>query len=706
MTYGQMNRVLSRTRMERMRDSGTFIPPTAEQLAEQEAEQKAKQEAVLDDLEGVDQLPLQTTPPAVEQRVPQTAPPQLPTSIFGSIRSKATAFIPQLPLSVAKLLSNPFAITPATPSPLEARQTSSALLEEPAASIIHDLDIADDTFMAEYTKNTDYRASPQTPRATPQRQARINFKSQSSARHSQDGAASNPPSQSTDAQTNAEQLSKAMTNAEREEYFRVRDEEKTAEIKKQLAYEADHGLKSFIGAPIETIIPEYAAQLKARTTTAPKSSNSANRQPTAAKQTEAATNKRKRLPRDTDGSIPPPAGTSYGIDDRYVDEDYNSDSYVHANESEEETPVPTTKRQRLNDTDGRQNVDDAFDRERLNGANTPRSVLKKSIRNGPGTTPRSNKRVTWDDSPLGTPSKVRAGRAGEYTGTTFAMNSSPTSEDETTLSNSPDTKANTVANAGGNQEGPLRAYQYAQPTGFVPTPLTPRSGVVCLAYDEDYFRAVDNEEMDEDMSYDMEASDSPSGPGLAPVVPSPPPTPRIPHAALPAITPRVTDAGPLTDAIVPAATSVLADLDAGIYNTAAAEKGVLADASADALNKARSTAEKHKSNNPSRLSQVERARSLSPPTTNNEYHARPEGYPEAQTYVEAGICSQKVFDYLNSNWAKEDDEIGAFAYQKSLEEFTAATYAADARGEPLAIDWGDGTFSFPASYYEDEEEEL
>ena len=437
-----------------------------------------------------------------------------------------------------------------------------------------------------------------------------------------------------------------MTEAERNEYFRINEEKKSAEIKAQLLYEARHNLPTTKGDSINIDLTMDASPARnARTTT-----TTSNESIAATEQVEPAKRKRKRPTLTAEGKIPRLPGGGFGLDAEFADDDYD-DLLSSAADSSDDTTSQVAKKQKLND-------------EVAHEAQTPRSVLKKRTDLGNGTISRSNKRVTFDDSPVDTPSKLRT-RSHEYNGLTFADNSSPSSEDETNLSNSPGTKANTAANIGGFEETPPRALLYPPPPDFTPTPGHARPNMWSVPETDDF-----------DDSFDLLQTPVPD---MGPL----PATPRIAHAELPATT------------VAPAAVNILPDLNVQMFAATPSDGSVLAETNAGALNKARSTAEKHKSNNPSRLSQVERVATPSPPLSTDENDEFALGWPHERTYVEAGICSQKVFDYVTASWTKEDDEIGGLVYQQSLQEFKTAWNASEEKGEELAVEWDDGTWSYP-----------
>jgi hypothetical protein len=360
--------------------------------------------------------------------------------------------------------------------------------------------------------------------------------------------------------------------------------------------------------------------------------------------------------------------------------DYDSEDSSNTDSTDGESLGPEAKKQRLDE------------------AQTPRSVLKKHAGNAAGTFPRTNKHVTFDDSPLDTPSKIRS-RSFEYTGTTFAdapshTYTSPSSDDDTHLSNSPGTKANTEANTPFHYEPPKYPplpEDYVLPVDFTPTSANPRPGTFCLD-----FNTYDENDDDIDWDAPIEAIHSKTVVGdpdtpisiplsssnnddlaTTPAMEMPPPTPRIAHAELPA--PKITPAG----------INIHADIDAGpLPTTNAEDANVLADVTQEQINKVRSTAEQHKSKNPSRLSQVERATSMSPPAE-DEYNEFDPGWPKPKTYVEAGVCSQRIFDLVNKNWDPRDSIIGEMVYQQDLKEWADAHRLEKEQGVPVRIHWGD-----------------
>ena len=379
---------------------------------------------------------------------------------------------------------------------------------------------------------------------------------------------------------------------------------------------------------------------------------------------------------------PPNPGRTYSLD--YNDPVYHSEGSSDEDGSDEESPAPVAKKQKLDETQ------------------TPRSVLKKRTGNGndngTGTLPRINKHVTFDDSPVNTPSKIRS-RCHEYTGVHFAdapsqSHTSLSSDDDTHLSNSPGTKANTEANTPfyypPPEYPPLSPDQF--PVDFTPTSAHPRPGTFCL----DFNTYDENDDMI-DWDAPIEAIKSnivvgePETPtpveiatstvndvAATPAPALPPATPRIAHAELP----------PTADAR--AGIIIHTDGNAGPSSTTkTTDARVLTDVTQEQINRARSTVEQHKSKNPSRLSQVESATSMSPPVEDgyNEFDA---GWPKPKSYVEAGVCSQRIFDIVNKNWDPRDSVIGEMVYEQSLKEWIDAHRLEKEQGVPVRIDWGDG----------------
>jgi hypothetical protein len=387
--------------------------------------------------------------------------------------------------------------------------------------------------------------------------------------------------------------------------------------------------------------------------------------------------KRKR------GSGPPNPGRTYSLD--YNDPIYHSEDSSDEDDSDEESPAPVAKKQKLDEMQ------------------TPRSVLKRRTRNGTGTLPRINKHVTFDESPVDTPSKIRS-RCHEYSGVHFAdspsqSSTSPSSDDETNLSNSPGTKANTEANTPfyypPPEYPPLSPDQF--PVDFTPTSAHPRPGTFCL----DFNTYDENDDMiDWDAPIEAIKSNTvvgePETPtpveiatstvddvAATPALALPPATPRIAHAELPAT------------ADVRAGITIHTDGNAGPSSaTKTTDSRVLTDVTQEQINRVRSTVEQHKSKNPSRLSQVERATSMSPPVE-DEYNEFDAGWPKPKSYVEAGVCSQRIFDMVSKNWDPRDSVIGEMVYEQSLKEWTDAHRLEKEQGVPVRIDWGD-----------DEDEEL
>jgi hypothetical protein len=381
-------------------------------------------------------------------------------------------------------------------------------------------------------------------------------------------------------------------------------------------------------------------------------------------ETEVSSQKRKR--------------TGFGL--YFENPEYNNEDSSGSDSSDEESSAPTAKKQKLDEM------------------STPRSVLKKRNGNGASTVLRPNKRVTFDDSPVDTPSKIRT-RSFEYTGTTFAdapsqSYASPSSDDETNLSNSPGTKANTEANTPFYYEPPKYPSlpeNYVVPADFTPTSANPRPGTFCLdfnTYDEN------DDEIDWDAPVEAIHSnivvgdpDTPTSvqagtssiddPATTPAMELPPATPRIAHAELPAVI------------IAPAGMTIHVDVDAGPFSTkTTADTKVLADVTQKQINKVRSTAEQHKSKNPSRLSQVEHAASVSPPAE-DEYNEFDAGWPKPKSYVEAGVCSQRILDIVRKGWDPRDSIIGEVVYQQDLKEWTDAHRLEKEQGVPVTVNWGD-----------------
>jgi hypothetical protein len=379
---------------------------------------------------------------------------------------------------------------------------------------------------------------------------------------------------------------------------------------------------------------------------------------------------------------PPNPGRTYSLD--YNDPIYHSEGSSDEDGSDEESPAPVAKRQKLDETQ------------------TPRSVLKKRPGNGDGTgagtLPRINKHVTFGDSPVDTPSKIRS-RCHEYSGVHFADAPSQSyaglsSDDETNLSNSPGTKANTEANTSfyypPPEYPPLSPDQF--PVDFTPTSAHPRPGTFCL----DFNTYDENDDMiDWDAPIEAIKSnivvgepETPTSVEIAtstvgdvattPALALPPATPRIAHAELP------TTADARTGIIIHTDTN--ADPSS---TTKATDARVLTDVTQEQINRVRSTVEQHKSKNPSRLSQVERATSMSPPVE-DEYNEFDAGWPKPKSYVEAGVCSQRIFDIVNKNWDPRDSIIGEMVYEQSLKEWTDAHRLEKEQGVPVRIDWGDG----------------
>jgi hypothetical protein len=85
---------------------------------------------------------------------------------------------------------------------------------------------------------------------------------------------------------------------------------------------------------------------------------------------------------------------------------------------------------------------------------------------------------------------------------------------------------------------------------------------------------------------------------------------------------------------------------------------------------------------------------MSPPVE-DEYNEFDAGWPKPKSYVEAGVCSQRIFDMVSKNWDPRDSVIGEMVYEQSLKEWTDAHRLEKEQGVPVRIDWGD-----------DEDEEL
>jgi hypothetical protein len=380
--------------------------------------------------------------------------------------------------------------------------------------------------------------------------------------------------------------------------------------------------------------------------------------------------------------------------------------------SDEKSPAPTVKKQKLVETQ------------------TPRSVLKTRTGNSTGTLPRTDKRVTFDESPVDTPSKIRS-RCHEYSGIHFAdapgqSNISPSSDDDSNLSNSPRTKANTKANSKAKIKFYFPPPDYPRlrpdqiPADFVPTSAHPQPGTYCLDYNT-YAKSDESDSDDEDdEDYDMTDWNAHNEAAKRSIVVGEPGTPTpigmatstvatTPALALPTPTPRIAPAtpriAPTTSRIAHAELPATADARVGITihtdsnagpssTPKATDARVLTDVTQEQINRVRSTAEQSKSNSPSGPSQVGRATSV-PPPIEDEYNEFDAGWPEPRSYVEAGVCSQRVFDTVSRNWDPRDDVIGDMVYEQSLQEWTDAHRLEREQGVPVRIDWGD-----------DEDEEL
>ena len=362
---------------------------------------------------------------------------------------------------------------------------------------------------------------------------------------------------------------------------------------------------------------------------------------------------------------------------------YDDPNYIDSDEedgSDNESSAPVAKKQKLDETQ------------------TPRSVLRKRTGTGTVTLPRTNKRVTFDDSPVDTPSKIRT-RSFEYTGIHFAdapshSHTSPSLDDETSLSNSPGTKANTEANTPFYYERPIYPplpAEYVLPADFTPTSAHPRPGTFCLDFNT-YDENDDNIDWDapvESIHSNMVVGD----PGAPAALQTSPPTVEelaaTPTMALPPATPRIAHADLPATTVAPSGITIHADDNAGpTSTTTTAETNVLADVTQEQINKVRSTAEQHKSKNPSRLSQVERATSMSPPAE-GEYNEFDAGWPEPKSYVEAGVCSQRIFDMVDKTWDPRDNIIGEMVYEQDLKEWTDAHRLEKEQGVPVRYHWGD-----------------
>ena len=412
---------------------------------------------------------------------------------------------------------------------------------------------------------------------------------------------------------------------------------------------------------------------------------------------------------DSPACILPPKRKAFTLD-------YDDSNFAYSDDSDEgDSAAPVAKKQRLDE------------------AQPPRSVLKKRTGNGFGTMPRTNKHVTFDDSPVDTPSKVR-GRAHEYNGIHFAdapkrSETSDSSDDELDLSNSPGTKANTEENTPfyyPPPEYPPLPADVVLPGDFTPTSSHPRPGTFCLDFNT-YGENDEDSEFDTPIKItqsnnvvgepDTSIAVQPSTSAVEELAATtsmvlPPATPRITHAELP------------TKTASPVGITIHSDVTAGqpstttITITTPPEVNVLTDVSQDQINRVRFTAEQHKSKNPSRLSQVEHVTSSSPPAeesynefdagwpksksyveagicsqrvydlaTKGEHNEFDAGWPKSKSYVEAGICSQRIFDIVDKNWDARDDVIGEMVYEQDLKEWIDAHRLEKEQGVPVRYPW-------------------
>jgi hypothetical protein len=77
------------------------------------------------------------------------------------------------------------------------------------------------------------------------------------------------------------------------------------------------------------------------------------------------------------------------------------------------------------------------------------------------------------------------------------------------------------------------------------------------------------------------------------------------------------------------------------------------------------------------------------PLAKDEYNEFDAGWPKPKSYVEAGICSQRVFDIVAKGWDPRDSAIGEMVYQQDLKEWTDAHRLEKEQGIPVKVHWGD-----------------
>ena len=385
--------------------------------------------------------------------------------------------------------------------------------------------------------------------------------------------------------------------------------------------------------------------------------------------------KRKRLPTGPNGEIPPPAGASYGIDDRYIDVDYDSEASC--------------------DSDGEENQITAK-KQKLHAGQTPRSVLKKGTHPGlhpNGASTRSTKRVTFNDNPIDTPTRVRVRATDPYTGIHFADPSNEYS-DESTMSAtgvlSPDTTANTRANTITpfiNDKIPGASE------GWRPTCGNPRPGQFCLDYDT--YEENDSENDEEGLAGLVRVGTKivpissaflynrpPSPPAMAV---EPPATPRPVHAELPTTPTKLV---PTDD-----------------------NMSFLSNVGNETLNEARDSTQMHASPHPSDLAltpaqeveesqEVESVAEAQPQTYKNGrtkeeddwYRAEAQRWadslelPPLQTYEEAGVGEDWMFELVRSRWTDADTAAVDKWGDESFKNFEAARLRCEAAGVELEVD--------------------
>ena len=451
---------------------------------------------------------------------------------------------------------------------------------------------------------------------------------------------------------------RALTSAELEENLRRYEREIQAKVDADIARELDgksstspktarNGILGESSQSTTKMVTDNISSELPRSTglvgrTTLFSNNSS--QPSPLRRQAEMAQKRKRLPTGQDGKIPPPSGATYGLDVRYIDVDYDSEGSIDPDSIADISSARTHKKQKFN------------------GPRTPRSVLKKRTDEFNATITRSAKHVTFDESPLNTPSKIKARTTDPYTGIHFADRVTSYSQDspsEDSSMFSPNTKANTRTN---------------EDAGFTPSTGHPKPGQFCLDYDT-------YEELDEDGDIPMQGLTY-CGTMIVPIGPAAPATgssPMTPHTADPEL-PTNTTATP-----TPATTTSLPPA-----NTLSSMKST-DNFKVLKVGNAPSAADDRNSNNLAKSGQIDRVAQLTSDQENaaikeSDEWAASLDWPEPQTYVEAGIASQEIVDLVNENWTQEDDEMSAIVWEREFNRFLKAEQEARERGVELVIE--------------------